>query len=40
MKEVLVDSNIILDIVTEDPNWFDWSADKLSRFQDISNYYK
>lgn len=32
MKEVLVDSNIILDIVTEDPNWLDWSADKLAEY--------
>lgn len=32
MKEVLVDSNIILDIVTEDPNWFDWSAEKLAEY--------
>jgi hypothetical protein len=26
MKDVLVDSNVILDIVTEDVNWFEWSA--------------
>lgn len=26
----LVDSNIILDIVTEDPEWFDWSSSTLS----------
>jgi hypothetical protein len=32
MKEILVDSNIILDIVTEDPNWFDWSSKKLSEY--------
>ena len=32
MKEILVDSNIILDIVTEDPNWFDWSANKLTEY--------
>jgi predicted nucleic acid-binding protein len=30
MKNVLVDSNVILDIVTEDANWFEWSASKLS----------
>ncbi|MCC5604491.1 hypothetical protein [Nostoc favosum] len=23
---VLVDSNVILDILTNDRNWFDWSA--------------
>ena len=27
----LVDSNVILDIVTEDPDWVDWSAAMLSR---------
>jgi hypothetical protein len=26
MTDVLVDSNIILDIITEDPNWFEWSS--------------
>lgn len=30
MKKVLADSNILLDIFTEDPSWFDWSAEKLS----------
>lgn len=30
MKDVLVDSNVILDIVTEDVNWFEWSAKKVS----------
>lgn len=29
MNEVLVDSNVILDVVTEDPNWFAWSAAQL-----------
>ena len=31
---VLVDSNVILDIVTEDPKWFDWSSEALSRHGD------
>jgi hypothetical protein len=26
MNEALVDSNVILDILTEDPQWFDWSS--------------
>lgn len=26
MQGVLVDSNVILDVMTEDPQWFDWSA--------------
>ena len=32
MKEILVDSNIILDVVTEDYNWFEWSASKLAEY--------
>ncbi len=27
---ILVDSNILLDILTIDPKWYDWSASKLS----------
>jgi predicted nucleic acid-binding protein len=27
--EILVDSNVILDILTEDPIWFSWSAETL-----------
>src|SRR5438876_7402773 len=27
----LVDSNVILDVLTEDPEWFDWSASMLAR---------
>ncbi len=29
MTDVLVDSNVILDIVTEDLNWFEWSSMQL-----------
>jgi predicted nucleic acid-binding protein len=29
--DILVDSNVILDIVTEDRNWFQWSSDTLAR---------
>ncbi len=25
---VLVDSNVLLDIFTQDPVWFDWSAEQ------------
>lgn len=25
----MVDSNVILDVATEDPSWFDWSATRL-----------
>lgn len=30
MAVTLVDSNVILDIVTEDPEWLDWSASALA----------
>lgn len=30
MYGVLVDSNVLLDIVTDDPTWADWSAEQLS----------
>ncbi|MEP6730479.1 MAG: type II toxin-antitoxin system VapC family toxin [bacterium] len=29
MTDVLVDSCVILDVLTEDPTWFDWSASAL-----------
>jgi predicted nucleic acid-binding protein len=29
MREVLVDSNVILDVVTEDRQWVNWSASRL-----------
>jgi hypothetical protein len=28
---ILVDSNVLLDVLTNDPDWFDWSADALVR---------
>ncbi len=28
---VLVDSNVLLDVLTEDPRWYQWSADALAR---------
>jgi len=33
---VLVDSNVILDVATEDRTWFDWSADQLARAANAS----
>jgi predicted nucleic acid-binding protein len=30
----LIDSNVILDIVTEDKNWFDWSASIVAQSAD------
>jgi predicted nucleic acid-binding protein len=32
MTEILVDSNVILDILTEDPQWFEWSAQMLTNY--------
>lgn len=32
----LVDSNVILDLVTNDPTWFDWSSEALARAADES----
>lgn len=29
MASVLIDSNVILDIVNEDPQWFEWSATQI-----------
>lgn len=31
MRPVLVDSNIILDVATDDPRWGRWSSESLSR---------
>lgn len=30
MAATLVDSNVLLDVITEDDEWFDWSADRLT----------
>ena len=34
MTTVLVDSNVILDLTTTDPDWYDWSANALTRCAD------
>ena len=34
MTATLVDSNVILDVVTQDEEWFDWSASALARQAD------
>lgn len=31
MGLVLVDSNVLLDVLTEDPDWFPWSSSQLAR---------
>lgn len=30
MAAILVDSNVLLDVMTEDPRWFSWSAQALA----------
>ncbi len=32
MNEILVDSNVILDILTKDPQWFDWSSEMVTNY--------
>src|SRR5690606_16880869 len=34
MSRVLVDSSVLLDIVTQDPNWAEWSEAALARTAD------
>ena len=34
MTTVLVDSNVILDLTTADPDWYDWSTNALTRCAD------
>lgn len=31
MTAVLIDANVLLDVITEDPYWFEWSAQALER---------
>ncbi|MGB8336152.1 MAG: PIN domain-containing protein [Desulfobacterales bacterium] len=38
-KGVLVDSNIILDVFTGDPNWADWSESMLEEYSNVSKLY-
>jgi predicted nucleic acid-binding protein len=34
MDRMLVDSNVLLDVLTEDPEWFTWSAKQLAIYAD------
>ena len=36
MADVLVDSNVLLDILTEDPVWYDWSASAIEEHAEHS----
>ena len=38
-KGVLVDSNIILDVFTDDPNWAGWSESMLEEYSNFSTLY-
>ena len=39
MKGILVDSNIILDVFLDDPNWAEWSESKLVKFSSITKLF-
>ena len=39
MKGILVDSNIILDIFLDDPNWADWSESALVKYSAHTKLY-
>ncbi len=32
MNAVLVDSNVLIDVLTEDKRWFEWSSEKLAYY--------
>ena len=36
MSETLVDSNVLLDVLTKDAEWFEWSAEALEHLGDRS----
>lgn len=36
MSVVLVDSNVLLDLITRDPTWFSWSANAIENAANIS----
>jgi predicted nucleic acid-binding protein len=36
VSRVLVDSNVLLDVFSEDPNWFGWSSDRLAELAERS----
>jgi hypothetical protein len=39
MHGVLVDSNVLLDVMTEDPVWYEWSSAALEEHGSISELY-
>jgi len=39
MRGILVDSNIILDVFLDDPNWAEWSESRLEKFSSITKLF-
>ncbi|GAK54114.1 PilT protein domain protein [Candidatus Moduliflexus flocculans] len=39
MSGILVDSNVILDIFEDDPNWFSWSETQLEHYSALEPLY-
>jgi predicted nucleic acid-binding protein len=39
MRGILVDSNIILDVFLDDPNWAEWSESQLVKFSSITKLF-
>jgi len=39
MRGILVDSNIILDVFLDDPNWAEWSESQLEKFSSIAKLF-
>jgi len=39
MRGLLVDSNIILDVFLDDPNWAEWSESRLEKFSSITKLF-
>ena len=39
MRGILVDSDIILDVFLDDPNWAEWSESKLDKFSAITKLF-
>ncbi len=39
MRGILVDSNVILDIFLDDPNWADWLESKLEKSSSTKNLF-
>ena len=36
MSAVLVDSNVLLDLLTRDPVWYEWSAEALGKLAEVT----